>query len=196
MEECTPCDCPEGTYCVDGRDGDGSCLGQKLVDCRDVAPSNATSIVEQVTITYTDAGGWSEPAACSWTCDTDWVREGEQCIHTRLEACTDVSPENAVPVFELVETTYTTEGGWSAPAPCAWTCLPGYRESGSACVTTPTVVSATPEDGGIAPEGVVTLVFSESMDTAAVERAITVTPSMDLVFTWSDAAKQVAILRG
>src|SRR5690606_19161229 len=30
-EGCAPCDCPQGTYCADGRSGDGSCLEPAIV---------------------------------------------------------------------------------------------------------------------------------------------------------------------
>lgn len=30
-DDCTPCDCSEGTYCADGKKGDGSCSEQPIV---------------------------------------------------------------------------------------------------------------------------------------------------------------------
>jgi hypothetical protein len=57
---------------VDYVEEGASCINERLVDCSDAAPANATSNVVQVTITYTTAGGWTEPTDCAWTCDDEF----------------------------------------------------------------------------------------------------------------------------
>lgn len=64
--------CPDG-----GVLESGVCV--RLVPCTDVAPDHATSATIDVPITYTDGVGWSDPAACAWTCDEGCAIGGE-CV--------------------------------------------------------------------------------------------------------------------
>jgi hypothetical protein len=57
-----------------------TCLQTKQVPCKAAAPEHATAVVADVNVTYTDAGGWSEPAACDFACDSGWARVGNSCM--------------------------------------------------------------------------------------------------------------------
>ena len=46
-----------------------SCIDEREVDCVDVAPEHATSVIVSVNVEYSSAGGWSDPAECLWLCD-------------------------------------------------------------------------------------------------------------------------------
>ncbi len=120
---------------ADFADVDGACVNSQQVDCSDVAPANATSEVVQVTVTYTDAGGWTDPGACAWSCDVDFAQADDSCIDSELVPCADVAPANATSAEQMVEITYTTAGGWTAPADCAWTCDSGYAPADGQCVS-------------------------------------------------------------
>jgi hypothetical protein len=51
--------------------------------CRNQPPANATtSSTGNVATTYTTAGGWSTPALCPWTCNTDYCNTGTACAVT------------------------------------------------------------------------------------------------------------------
>ncbi|MDD5309983.1 MAG: hypothetical protein PHU25_21915, partial [Deltaproteobacteria bacterium] len=117
----------------------GTCIGRKLVPCRDVAPANATSNVVLVEITYSDADGWSLPATCEWACNTDFVWESDACIHEKQVPCRDVTPANATSTITSVTVTYTTAGGWSEPAECQWACNAGYVPENGACIPDPCI---------------------------------------------------------
>lgn len=73
----------------------------------------------------------------SCACDTDYINEGNGCIHTKLVECNDQSPANASAEASMVEITYTTADGWSSPADCQWSCDPGHTEVSGACVCSP-----------------------------------------------------------
>ena len=49
---------------------DGACIDRKLVPCVEAPPPHAhTMQVDDVEITFSGAGGWSEPTICPWACD-------------------------------------------------------------------------------------------------------------------------------
>lgn len=163
----------------------GACVNQRQVPCDDVAPQHATSTVLQVTVGYTTAGGFAAPALCSWSCDTDYFDTGDDCINEDTALCTDNPPSDATSIFADVPITYTTAGGWSTPADCAWECNPGFRQVGVTCVDAPVVVSVTPSNGGSANGvGPIQIIFSEPMNTASVQAAFQLTPSDPVTFEW------------
>lgn len=69
-ENCSSC---ATDYTLEG----GACISEKQVACRNVAPTNANSVAAQVSISYTSAGGWTQAAACAFTCKTGWT--GTSC---------------------------------------------------------------------------------------------------------------------
>jgi hypothetical protein len=73
-------ECTIDEDCDSGLCGDGACITEQAVPCVDAAPAHATSAPADVTITYTDGAGWSEPAACEWTCNPGRCRVGDACL--------------------------------------------------------------------------------------------------------------------
>lgn len=125
----------DGTECV--KDPDDS----KWEDCKDVAPDNATSTVEQVLVTYDEGTGeWSEPAACEWECDEDFDEDAGECVDTRTVACDSsaaLPPNGEYDTTQDVEITYTSAEGWTAPAACPWTCTGAFVKFENQCVAAP-----------------------------------------------------------
>ncbi|GEM_PF-1174143 len=116
----------------------GLCINSKEVQCDtdNANPANSSDTIANVTITYTTAGGWTAPADCAWTCDTDYALEGGLCINSKEVQCdTDNdNPANSSDTIANVTITYTTVGGWTAPADCAWTCDTDYTLEGGLCI--------------------------------------------------------------
>ncbi len=131
---------------ADYEESAGTCINQKTVACTDAAPANASSTAGDVTVTYTNAGGWTTPANCAWTCNANYDQSGSACINQAVVSCTDAAPANATSSPGSVTITYTDAGGWTTPATCAWTCDANYDQSGSACInqTTALCVDAAP----------------------------------------------------
>lgn len=119
--------------CNTGYDQIGEqCLNSQIVPCEDVAPSNATSNQINVQISY-EGGAWSDPATCSWTCNTGYGPIGEECLNSQMVECTDGAPANATSQVVDVEITYTG-GTWSTPATCDWSCNEGFHDVNGTCV--------------------------------------------------------------
>ena len=137
----TPADCAWSCD-ADYAQEDAACVHTKTASCTDAAPTNGSSVVADVEITYTDAGGWTAPAECAWSCDADFVDEGGACIQSKQVACTDAAPTNGSSVVADTEITYTDAGGWTAPAECAWSCDADFVDEGGACIQTKVVTCA------------------------------------------------------
>jgi hypothetical protein len=61
-------------------------INTRLVPCADAPPANGHSTsMPDVSITYTSAGGWSAPAQCPWSCDTEFCISGGSCITEFLD---------------------------------------------------------------------------------------------------------------
>ncbi|MBN2717486.1 MAG: hypothetical protein JXX14_16670, partial [Deltaproteobacteria bacterium] len=132
--DCNSAGCPPD-YVME----DGTCINSKSVNCADAAPENATAEIAQVEITYTDAGGWTNPADCEWNCNTDFDLVNSACISTQLVDCTDAAPQNAISTISQVAINYTTAEGWETPAECEWACNTDYDQAGDTCINTQTV---------------------------------------------------------
>lgn len=120
------------------RDG-GACVSEKYVSCARSGIANAVDDVVDVLVTYTAAGGWTQPAACTWACKTDYVDFEEQgaCINERLVTCDPtgvVVPDHAEIDLADVTISYTTAGGWTT-AQCGWKCLSAYGQVGEECLS-------------------------------------------------------------
>jgi hypothetical protein len=90
---CTPCvacaapgDCPSGICEAQ------VCVNAQQVPCADAAPANATSSITDVTITYSEASGWSTPAACAWACDRGFCPRGDACGPDLADVTFDPGP--------------------------------------------------------------------------------------------------------
>ena len=55
--------------------------------CLDTPPANATSTDQEVTVSYTTAGGWMTPPVCAWSCNPDFcvASSGGSCVATYLD---------------------------------------------------------------------------------------------------------------
>jgi len=52
-------------------------INSRSVPCRDQPPANGmTTSTGNVTVTYTTAGGWTQPALCPFACQTDYCKVG------------------------------------------------------------------------------------------------------------------------
>gem|GEM_PF-3334311 len=126
-------DCVSGFHTED----DATCISNtKEVACHNAAPENATSVNANVTVTWTQANGWSTPANCAWNCNANFHTENNTtCISDDATApCRDAAPANATSVNADVPIHWTEANGWSTPADCAWNCNSGYFPSGDSCV--------------------------------------------------------------
>jgi len=113
-----------------------ACIDAQQVPCADVAaPANAHQIDGDVTITFTDGGGWTVPVECAWECNADFDHMVGACVDDQSVDCADIiPPDYAHQVEEPVTITYTDVGGWTEPAECGWDCDVGFLSSdGSAC---------------------------------------------------------------
>jgi len=143
-DACANVNCGEkpNSHCVEGEcvcdtsyhaNGELCESNTKMVDCDDAAPQNATSVIEQVEITWNN-GEWSQPSRCGWECNTDYaVEAGTSCINKKMTTCKDVAPEDATSVVAEVEISYTTADGWAEPANCAWNCDETFHLNGEVC---------------------------------------------------------------
>ncbi|HSA34693.1 MAG TPA: hypothetical protein P5077_13290, partial [bacterium] len=117
---------------------DALCINSKEVPCDtdNGNPENSSDTIANVTITYSTAGGWTLPADCAWTCDTDFALEDGACINEKQVPCdTDNdNPENSSDTIANVTILYTTDGGWELPADCAWTCDTDFALEGGDCI--------------------------------------------------------------
>jgi hypothetical protein len=76
VEGAASCDCDADYAAVEL-----TCIQTKMVPCVDDAPAHASADTSvEVEVSYTDAGGWSAPAACGWSCDSGWTVVGERCL--------------------------------------------------------------------------------------------------------------------
>ena len=126
--------CSINFFCDEGVD---ACINSREVQCDEdnANPANSTDTIANVTITYTTAGGWTAPADCAWSCNTDYTLEGGACINSKQVQCdTTTNPVNSTNTLANVTITYTTAGGWSAPAACAWSCDTDFALEGSTCI--------------------------------------------------------------
>ncbi|MFA6034622.1 MAG: hypothetical protein WC889_17115, partial [Myxococcota bacterium] len=114
------------------------CINSKQVNCtaNTTKPGNSHDVIAAVTATYTTAAGWSAPATCSWTCNTDFAPEGGTCINSKSVTCSPNTgkPANAHDVTATVPITFTSAGGWSAPAQCSWVCDTDFALETGSCI--------------------------------------------------------------
>ncbi len=123
----------------------------RRTDCTNI-PENAHGIgdnsdgkFEQVW----DGANWLPGSVvCTWECDNDFAEEGGFCINEKIVSCDEDNdnPANSHDIIADVTITYTTLGGWEAPADCAWECDDDFAEEGGFCINEKTV--SCDEDNG------------------------------------------------
>ena len=92
LEKVKKCDpvCTDEQICLDGICEDTS----KEVDCMDIAPDNASSVIIKVVITYNKSRKeWTTPDNCEWKCNEDYKKNSSEtsCIKKQEEDyCEDV----------------------------------------------------------------------------------------------------------
>jgi hypothetical protein len=128
-----------------------------------------------VTVTYATAGGWSAPAACAWTCNTDYALDTGACINAKQVSCAVPAslPANATATPAHMPVTYTTAGGWTAPAACAWTCSATYHlnRAGDGCVPDETITDCLVSTGSVSGAPATPLTIVGSVQTAGTGAA-------------------------
>jgi len=130
---------------------DGVCINSKVVSCLDDPDNPVHSIEDQtdVTINYTTADGWGEIPLCLWSCEENYVLEGDFCINEKETLCSDQSPANADPDLTYVTISYTKAEGWSVPGACEWNCKVDYLLENGVCINqkeVPCKTTETPEN--------------------------------------------------
>ncbi|MBN2695235.1 putative Ig domain-containing protein [bacterium] len=137
VDPCLSITCSENSYCSDGsclcnenfhQEGESCVSNSKTVNCQDVAPENAVSIITTVTINWTEVNGWSDPSVCEWKCNSGYLQEGDICVEDECETGLDetIQCENGTQ-FRLC-----IDGIWEYD-PCA--CNSGYhKDSNDVCV--------------------------------------------------------------
>ena len=123
---------------VDEENPDADGISSKMVPCDQTgvtAPANAAIVVADVEVTWTGEG-WTAPAKCVWACNTDYDKEGETCINSKLVDCLANAgkPANSSDVVVQHTVTFTTAGGWTTAPVCDWACDTNFHEDGGACV--------------------------------------------------------------
>jgi hypothetical protein len=78
---------------------------------------------------------------CSWACNLNFAEENGACIDRKSVNCdpNNGNPANSSDVPGMVTITYTTAGGWTAPAKCAWACNNPWTLSGDGMSCLPAV---------------------------------------------------------
>ncbi len=139
---CLPNHLPETNLCGDE---EGPCVNQDTCDgdgaCHDngFKPSGTPCTSDALFCTGAetcDNGGSclseGDPCSVDLFCDEDI----DACINSREEPCdTDNgNPSNSQDIIANVTIIYSTAGGWTAPAACAWVCDTDFAEEGGACI--------------------------------------------------------------
>lgn len=154
---------------------EGSCINSMTVECTDAAPANAVSTIETVSITYTDADGWTSPSICSWTCASGFINEDDQCINNKMVDCIDSPPANAQTAAVVqVPITYTENEGWSAPEACPFECLANYvTEDEETCINSKDVpCNDNPPQNAVSVAGLVTISYTDDTGWSKVPNCI------------------------
>ena len=125
---------------------DGQCLESMMVQCVDESPANATAIDADVEVEWT-GDGFSEPAACDWTCNEGFGEFEGACEESIVVECVDEAPENATAEVVEVSVDWAGEDWEDAPA-CNWSCDAGYGEVEGECLESMMVQCAD-----VAPDG-------------------------------------------
>ena len=151
-----------------------TCTDHKLAPCvpADV-PAHAHALPDDVTITWSDADGWSAPGACAWACDADFAPDeaGAACVDSKWVPCDDSDlPANASSAGGEVEVTWSDATGWSPAAACGWSCVADHvTEDGETCIDTKSVScdTATIPEGGVALGVMVEITWTDAAGWSA-----------------------------
>jgi len=113
---------------------DKNCISNlKTVECKDIAPENGISIVEEVHIIWNEAdNSWSDIPNCEWNCKESFHKEENSCIsNTKTVACINNTPENATITSSEVEISWNIETkSWDNIPNCEWSCDENYIDTG------------------------------------------------------------------
>lgn len=143
-----------------------ACINERSVDCADIAaPGNAHQVEGAVTITFTDADGWTEPAKCEWACDANFDLVAGDCIDEQAVPCADIVPPSKAQQIEAIVTiTYTDANGWTIPMDCAWECDADHDLVDEDCIDLQVVACADiiPPDNSHQVEGDVLVTYTDA----------------------------------
>jgi len=128
------------------------CYNGRKVPCTGI-PANAQGSGDNadgyMTQTYSQTQGWiPDPASCTWSCVTDYALNDTSngCINSKMVQCASENIPNSTDYPQAVAITYTTAGGWTAPAKCEWACNLDYEKNGNTCINSK-LVSCTANPG-------------------------------------------------
>ena len=159
-----------GWRCQDGYDKHhAACVNSKLVSCRNAAPLHATSSIQNVTILYTAAEGWSTPADCPWTCDSGYDQNDNYCTNVKQVNCQDSSPPHATANVSPVTIHFQQNNEWTSPTLCPWTCDVDYYQAGNTCINTRAAdcIDNHPENSSVTLAAV-TQTFTDALGWSAI----------------------------
>ncbi len=127
------CVCDSGYHA----ENEACVISNKFIKCNDTTPDNATVILTEVEIIYSN-NKWSDAANCEWTCNDGFHSEdNETCISNIKEVnCKDTHPDNSTVLIDKVEVTWNDETQWSEPAECNWNCEDDFHtEDHQTCIS-------------------------------------------------------------
>ncbi len=134
-----PADCAWSCNDTFHTEDNATCIANsKKVDCKKVAPANATDTVVKVDVTW-DGIKWTDPAECAWSCnDTFHTEDAATCVADNKQVdCADKAPTNADADIKKVEITWNkSEKKWNDPAECDWNCKADFHtEDNVTCIS-------------------------------------------------------------
>ncbi len=134
-DDCAGNACQNGGACVDGHQGyscscpmgfSGDFCEVDIDDCSADPCDHGTCVDGTDTYSCSCETGW-DGAHCD-ACATDFTLEGGACIDQKQVTCSTAGvPTNATATIADVTITYTSAGGWTTPADCAFSCHPGWE---------------------------------------------------------------------
>ena len=153
---------------------DGQCVSEQTVACSEAGvPANAHAVAGEVTISFTDSEGWTEPGTCAFECDADFTLIDGSCINQQKVPCAQTAvPANGQQVEAPVAIAYTDAGGWTAPDECEWECNPDYADIEGECINQQTVpcLGIVPPDNAHEVEGEVVITYSSDGGWSLAEK--------------------------
>ncbi len=141
IDPCSAITCDGESHCVNGlcvcnqnfhKEGEICISNIKTVNCQDIAPEYATSVITQIQIDWTEANGWSDPSACEWSCNSGYLQVENSCVEdvngceTGAEETIDCpNDENATQYRLCIDEVWESD-------PCV--CKSGYHKDNNICV--------------------------------------------------------------
>jgi len=132
-----PCkwSCNSG-YCEDGN----TCLASTSVQCNtnNANPGNSSDTLANVNVACQSDGTFAAPTPCEWSCNSGYCEDGNTCLASTSVQCNtnNANPTNSSDTLANVNVACQSDGTFTAPTACEWSCNTNlYRNvSATACV--------------------------------------------------------------